>query len=108
MRRAIACALGGLLLAAAGPALAGEECTLVPIMREVARGVYVQDARLVCRETPLAERVRDAREIFGLCRDLGGTPEACRQALLERADPAQRALLEAILRSAAAGDASPL
>ncbi len=87
-----------LMLGATGTAQAREDCMLVPYQREVARGVYVLDTRLACREL-----VDDAPDILeqrhawlALCRELVEHQKNCEEQVLKLKDPTSRAGMEQI------------
>ena len=81
------CILATMSVGAPNSVSAGEECVFRPVVVQFSRSVFLQTTKVFCRELPEdpVDQIAQAQATLTLCRDMGGTQEVCKQALLDSA-----------------------
>ena len=79
------CILTAMGVGTPGIVAAGEECVFRPVVVQFSRSVFLQTTKVFCRVQPQdpVDQIAQAQATLTLCRDMGGTQEACNQVLLD-------------------------
>lgn len=85
-------------LGVSSPSSARQDCVYKPTLEKRAKGLYVRESRLQCREVAPepASVLQQAREFLALCAELGVEADRCAALLRESAEPELRQVLDRI------------